>query len=58
MNVFYSIFIVFLQYKCPQLDLEKKTLFRTYTGQTIFNIDGITIHSSIFMPLNCKKYHN
>jgi hypothetical protein len=23
-------------------------------GKTIFNIDVITIHSSIFIPLNCK----
>jgi hypothetical protein len=25
-----------------------------YNGKTTFNIDGITIHSSLFIPLNCK----
>jgi hypothetical protein len=25
-----------------------------YTGKTTFNIDGITIHSSFFIPFNCK----
>ncbi len=25
-----------------------------YIGKTTFNIDGTTIHSSLFIPLNCK----
>jgi len=25
-----------------------------YTGKTTFNIDGIIIYSSLFIPLNCK----
>jgi hypothetical protein len=25
-----------------------------YIGKTTFNIDGITIHSNISIPLNCK----
>jgi hypothetical protein len=34
--------------------LKKKVLFMAYNGKTTFNIDGITIHSSLFIPLNCK----
>jgi hypothetical protein len=25
-----------------------------YIGETTFNIDGTTIHSSLFIPFNCK----
>jgi hypothetical protein len=25
-----------------------------YIGKTTFNIDGIIIYSSLFIPLNCK----
>jgi len=32
----------------------KKKLFMAYTGKTTFNIDGIIIYSSLFIPLNCK----
>ncbi len=35
--------------------LKKKTLLKAYAWQTIFNIDAITIHSSLFMPFNCKN---
>jgi hypothetical protein len=39
----------------PHLDLlENKVLFMAYTRKATFNIDGITIHSSLFIPLNCK----
>jgi hypothetical protein len=34
--------------------LKKKTLFMTYIGKTRFNIDGTIIHSSLFIPFNCK----
>jgi hypothetical protein len=34
--------------------LKKKVLFMAYTGKTTFNIDGITIHSSLSIPFNCK----
>jgi hypothetical protein len=34
--------------------LKKKFLFMAYIGKTTFNIDGTTIHSSLFIPLNCK----
>jgi hypothetical protein len=33
---------------------EKKTLFVAYTRKTTFNIGGIIIHSSVFIPFNCK----
>jgi hypothetical protein len=32
----------------------KKKLFMAYTRKTTFNIDGIIIFSSLFIPLNCK----
>ncbi len=39
----------------PQLYLlKKKVLFMAYIIKMIFNIDGTTIHSNIFIPLNCK----
>jgi hypothetical protein len=34
--------------------LKKKALLMAYTRKTIFNIDGIIIHSSLSIPLNCK----
>jgi hypothetical protein len=34
--------------------LENKVLLMAYTRKTTFNIDGITIHSSLSIPLNCK----
>jgi hypothetical protein len=41
--------------KYLQLDPSKrKILFMAYIGKTTFNIDGITIPSSISIPLNCK----
>jgi hypothetical protein len=41
--------------KYSQLDpSKKKTLFMAYIGKITFNIDGITIPSSISIPLNCK----
>jgi hypothetical protein len=41
--------------KHPHLDLlEKKTLFLAYTRKSSFNIDGTTIHLSLFIPFNCK----
>jgi hypothetical protein len=41
--------------KYSQLDpSKKKTLFMAYIGKTTFNIDEITIPSSISIPLNCK----
>jgi hypothetical protein len=42
-------------YKHPLLDLlKKKTLFLAYTRKSSFNIDGTTIHSSLFIPFNYK----
>ncbi len=39
----------------PHLNpLQKKALVMAYIGKTRFNIDGIIIHSSLFIPLNCK----
>jgi hypothetical protein len=26
-----------------------------YIGKTTFNIDGITIHLNLYIPLNCKN---
>jgi len=34
--------------------LKKKVLFMAYTRKTKFDIDGIIIHSSLSIPLNCK----
>jgi hypothetical protein len=34
--------------------LKQKALFKAYTSQTTFNIDGTTIHSTLNIPLNCK----
>jgi hypothetical protein len=34
--------------------LKKKVLFMAYIGKVAFNIDGTTIHSSLFIPLNYK----
>jgi hypothetical protein len=34
--------------------LTKKNLFMAYTGNVAFNIDGTIIHSSFFIPFNCK----
>jgi len=34
--------------------LKKKALLMACIGKTTFNIDVTTIHSSIFIPLNCK----
>jgi hypothetical protein len=33
---------------------EKKVLFMAYIRKTTLNIDGITIHSNLSIPLNCK----
>jgi hypothetical protein len=39
----------------PHLDpLKKKALLMAYIGKSRFNIDGIIIHSSLFIPFNCK----
>jgi len=39
----------------PHLNpLKKKILFMVYTGKIIFNINGTTIQSSFYIPLNCK----
>jgi hypothetical protein len=35
---------------------KKKTLFMAYTRKTTFNIDEITIPSSISIPLNSKDF--
>jgi len=40
--------------KHPQLDLFKKKALFMACIET-FNIYGTTIHSSIFIPFNCKK---
>jgi len=32
----------------------KTVLLMAYIGKTTFNIDGTTIHSSLFIPHNCK----
>jgi hypothetical protein len=43
--------------KYSQLDSSKrKILFMAYTRKTTFNIDGITISSSISIPLNCQDF--
>jgi hypothetical protein len=34
--------------------LKKKALLMAYIGKSTFNIDEITIHSSLSIPLNCK----
>jgi len=34
--------------------LRKKVLPMAYIGKIAFNIDGIMIHSSLFIPPNCK----
>jgi len=39
----------------PHSDLlENKVLLMAYTRKATFNIDGITIHSSLSIPLNCE----
>jgi hypothetical protein len=39
----------------PNLDpLKKIALFMAYIRKAAFNIDGITIHSSLSIPINCK----
>jgi hypothetical protein len=39
----------------PNLDpLRKIILFMAYTRKATFNIDGITIHSNLSIPINCK----
>jgi len=41
--------------KHPHSDpLKKKALLMAYTRKSTFNIDGITIHSNLSIPLNCK----
>jgi hypothetical protein len=43
----------------PHLDpLKKKHLLMTYTRKTTFNIDGITIHSSLLYQYVVKTYHH
>jgi hypothetical protein len=34
--------------------LKQKTILMAYIGKTTFNIDGITIHSKLSLPLNYK----
>jgi hypothetical protein len=47
--------LLYFYNKHPQSYLFKKeALFMAYTET--FNIDETTIHSSLFIPLNCKKF--
>jgi hypothetical protein len=34
--------------------LKKITLFMAYSKKVAFYIDGIIIHSDLFIPINCK----
>jgi hypothetical protein len=38
--------------------LKKKTILMVYISKTIINIDGITIHSGLNLPLNCKHFQS